>query len=236
LSQRTRAAKGDKSETARRVEKAEKAIRAANPEASPSGGMAAKASPSRAARTPRDAEEMGSTPAPSVSSPQPTDPAANLSPDALARALRAVAGELERDPDLARRVADAMRGDGGHGSGTLAHAAERPPARTAPEAAATGDGPPVASGRSFRPRIITGTAADLGPGVPDPFALRDRLGEAGLRAILDDLRLGSLRAIIREHRLDSANRLRGVNDAEKLRALILTATAAREHSKIDSGW
>jgi hypothetical protein len=61
--------------------------------------------------------------------------------------------------------------------------------------------------------------------VPNPFALRERLGEAGLRAALDDLRLGTLRAIVREHQLDPTGKLKGMNDAGKLRALILATTA-----------
>ncbi|HKT40443.1 MAG TPA: hypothetical protein VJR48_18875, partial [Ktedonobacterales bacterium] len=62
------------------------------------------------------------------------------------------------------------------------------------------------------------------PGVPDPFALRERLGEPGLREALDSLRLGSLRAILREHHLDPSGSLSKLNDAEKLRAHILKAT------------
>ncbi len=34
-----------------------------------------------------------------------------LTPDEFARALRAIAGELERDPQLARRVTEAMRAE-----------------------------------------------------------------------------------------------------------------------------
>jgi hypothetical protein len=64
----------------------------------------------------------------------------------------------------------------------------------------------------------------LGPGVPDPFALRERLGEDGLREALADLRLGTLRAIVREHRLDPEGTLAGQNDDAKFRALILRAT------------
>ena len=73
------------------------------------------------------------------------------------------------------------------------------------------------------PRLITGTSPDLGTGVPDPFALYRRLGAGGLRAALDDLRLGTLRAIVREYTLDPAGRLSGQNDAERLRAAILDA-------------
>lgn len=84
---------------------------------------------------------------------------------------------------------------------------------------------PVKRGsRTFKPRLVTGAAAALGPGVPDPFALREQLGEDGLRVVLADLRLGTLRAIVREHHLDPKGALSGQNDDAKFRALILRAT------------
>lgn len=142
-----------------------------------------------------------------------------LTPDELARALRAVASELERDPALARRVAGAMRvpnagadADRSGEAATADVAADRPVA------------PTRSSGRAFKPRLVTGAAPGLGPGVPDPFALREQLGEDGLRAVLADLRLGTLRAIVREHQLDPARHLAGQNDDAKFRALILKAT------------
>jgi len=49
------------------------------------------------------------------------------------------------------------------------------------------------------------------------------LGEDGLRAALADLRLGTLRAIVREHKLDPSGKLAGQNDDAKYRALILRA-------------
>ncbi len=150
--------------------------------------------------------------APASASPAEQAPTLHLRPDALARALRAVATELERDPALAERVAQAINGT---------------PASAAPtaERAAPDDEPPRATiGRSFRPTIVTGVAETLGPGVPDPFALRQRLGEAGLREALASLRLGSLRAIVRQHGLDASGGLSKLNDAEKLRVLILAAT------------
>jgi hypothetical protein len=142
-----------------------------------------------------------------------------LSPDELARALRAVAAELERDPVLARRVAGAMRAPLSGGA----------PPSSEPELAdgAAGDPPsqPIRrAGKAFKPKLVTGAAPALGPGVPDPFALREQLGEDGLRAALADLRLGTLRAIVREHRLDPTGQLAGQNDDAKFRALILQAT------------
>jgi hypothetical protein len=137
-----------------------------------------------------------------------------LSPDEFARALRAIAGELERDPNLAKRVTEAMRAE------TPAPGNE--PAASEPE--------PVAkkSARPFRPRVIEGARPDLGPGILDPFALRARLGEMRLAAALDELRIGSLRAIVREHHLDPTGKALKETDAERLRKLILRATTPRK--------
>ncbi len=149
-----------------------------------------------------------------------SDSGETLSPEGLARALRAMATELERDPALARRVAGAMRVP-----------VADPPQADVPEAVAapaiTGEEPPQPTrraGKAFKPRLVTGAAPALGIGIPDPFALREQLGEDGLRAALAELRLGTLRAIVREHRLDPAGQLAGQNDDAKYRALILRAT------------
>ena len=135
-----------------------------------------------------------------------------LTPDEFARALRAIAGELERDPQLAQRVTEAMR-------------AETPDSASASNAPAS-EPPAKKSARPFRPRVIEGARPDLGPGIPDPFALRARLGETGLAAALDELRTGSLRAIVREYKLDPTGRALKETDAERLRKLILRATAS----------
>lgn len=151
--------------------------------------------------------------APEASPTTPHAPQA-LAPEELARALRAVAAELERDPALAARVAAAM-------------SPESPASAPSPMPVAADEQAerPRRGRRSFQPRIITGAAPELGMGVPDPFALRKRLGENGLRAALAGLRLGTLRAIVREHGLDPKGRLKGQNDEHKLRELILAATA-----------
>jgi hypothetical protein len=157
--------------------------------------------------------------APSAPPSSPSgSPAASLplQPEALARALRAVATELDRDPALAQRVAQAINDT----PAAAASAALPAP----PQAASANEPAPPTIGRSFRPSIVTGVAETLGPGVPDPFALRERLGEPGLREALASLRLGSLRAIVRQHKLDPAGGLSKLNDAEKLRAHILAAT------------
>jgi hypothetical protein len=141
-----------------------------------------------------------------------------LTPDEFARALRAIAGELERDPQLAKRVTEAMRAE------PVASLTTTSPA--APDA----DPPAKKPTRAFHPRVIEGARPDLGPGIPDPFALRARLGETGLAAALDELRIGSLRAIVREYKLDPTGKALKETDAERLRKLILRATATRGDS------
>src|SRR5215467_7015866 len=99
--------------------------------------------------------------------PMPTDPPAakqraskksespGLTPDEFARALRAIAGELERDPSLAKRVTEAMRA----GTPASANASNAP----------ASEPPAKKSSRTFRPRVIEGARPDLGPGILDPF-------------------------------------------------------------------
>jgi hypothetical protein len=82
--------------------------------------------------------------------------------------------------------------------------------------------------RNFQPRLVTGSAPELGTGIPDPFALRLRLGHHGLQTVLSDLRLGTLRAIVREYRMDPTGRVSRQNDADRLRLLILDATMSRD--------
>jgi hypothetical protein len=160
------------------------------------------------------------------------DPLAGLSPDELARALRAMAVELERDPTLGRRISAAMDDQIPAPPTSPPSPARRRPSKTteaatAPDADRPRTATPKPPTRTFRPRVIEGAAPDLGVGIPDPFTLRERLGEAGLRRALGELRLGTLRAMVREHRLDlEGTAVRG-NDAAKLRALILQRTATR---------
>jgi hypothetical protein len=135
-----------------------------------------------------------------------------LSPQTLARTLRAVADELERDPELARRVSSAL--DSTEPRPEPDHAVWLDEATTTPL---------TPSSSTFRPRLIPGTSPELGPGVPDPFVVLSRRGEKGLRAALEDLRLGTLRAIIREHHLDPQGKLTRQNDAHKLRRAIIEA-------------
>jgi len=152
-----------------------------------------------------------------------------LSPEELVRALRAMATELERDPALARRVAGAMRAPVIATPPAAANVApdatsEEPSQATQATQATQPAQPARRAGKAFKPRLVTGAAPALGTGIPDPFALREQLGEDGLRAALADLRLGTLRAIVREHKLDPSGKLAGQNDDAKFRALILRAT------------
>jgi len=182
------------------------------------------------ARKPRPAP--ANPPAIAPAEPQkpqkPQEPAAQLAPspplplapEALARTLRAVAAELERDPALARRVAAALAvppdaPSPAPGTSTSEKRSDDWPDPTSPRAA-----------RAFTPRLITGASPALGTGIPDPFALHARLGMDGLHAALGELRLGSLRAIVREYGLDPDGKASRQNDTARLRALILAAVAA----------
>jgi hypothetical protein len=141
-----------------------------------------------------------------------------VSPETLARTLRAVADELERDPSLAQRVASAITGDAAAAAAAEEESANSELARaTRPHAA-----------RSFTPTIIPGISPDLGPGVPDPFALARRLGMDGLRAALAELRRGTLRAMIREQGIAPAAQVARVTDDTRLREMILAAVASAE--------
>ena len=178
---------------------------------------------------PAPANPPAITPAEPREPKKPHEPAASpvsappLAPEALARTLRAVAAELERDPALARRVAATLAAP----SDQLDQPDTPSPAPDAPTSEQRGDDQPAPksprAARAFTPRLITGASPALGPGVPDPFALHARLGMDGLRAALEELRLGSLRAIVREHGLDPGGKVSRANDAARLRALILAA-------------
>ncbi|HEV2460430.1 MAG TPA: hypothetical protein VGS80_18910 [Ktedonobacterales bacterium] len=153
------------------------------------------------------------------------NPVLPIQPEALARTLRAVADEIERDPDLAHRLSAALAPS----APTVGAPRDRPSAATDDaDSADQGTQAQRTVNATFRPRLITGASPDLGPGIPDPFALRQRLGAAGLRAALDELRLGSLRAIVREHSLDPSGKLTKQNDAAKLRAAIVQAVRSRD--------
>ncbi|HLZ22403.1 MAG TPA: hypothetical protein VKQ30_09795 [Ktedonobacterales bacterium] len=170
----------------------------------------------------------GERPSPSVSAEE-VQGGSSFAPEALARTLRAVAAELERDPALARRVAQAVAADSAMPAAAPSVGASdgrpRPPDGTAaPEHAAS---PTPRLARTFRPKLVSGASPDLGPGIPDPFALYKKLGADDFRTALDELRLGTLRAILREHGLDPKGSLSRQNDVAKLRAAILAAVVRR---------
>ena len=150
-----------------------------------------------------------------------------FAPETLARTLRAVAAELERDPDLARRVARAVVEPQPLSPDSSPAIPKMDALADAPEQAVESEGKGKRAGRTFRPRLVTGLSPDLGQGVVDPFALYASRGEDGLRVALGELRLGSLRAILSEHQIDPSGKLAQQNDAEKLRAAILKAARKR---------
>lgn len=165
-----------------------------------------------------------STPPDPQSAPSP-DAHRLLAPESLARTLRAVADELERDPELARRVAGRLSPADGVAAAlaTTGVAEEHAPAPVDAEPSMRGRG-----STGSRKRLVPGTDPGLGTGIPDPFALYKRLGKAGLREALSELRAGTLRAIIREHHLDPEQSMADINDAAKLRAAIVKATTRRK--------
>lgn len=152
---------------------------------------------------------------------QQTQEVSPFAPEALARTLRAVAAELERDPALARRVAAAVSTAASTApwQGNERSSVPMP----ASDDASAAEPKPLRVNRGFRPKLVTGASPDLGAGIPDPFALYARLGAEGLRAALAELRLGTLRAMVRVYALDPKGTLARQNDAEKLRAVILKA-------------
>lgn len=174
------------------------------------------------AKAAKNAAGQHATSATDTAEQQATEARLPLVAETLARTLRAVADELERDPALARRIAGAVR--------------EAPTDGPSPAAATMGEpsapaevvAPPKRPARAFKPKLITGAGPELGTGIPDPYALYATLGEAGLRAALDELRLGTLRAMVREHGLDPSGRASKQNDAEKLREVILRAVTTEK--------
>jgi hypothetical protein len=112
---------------------------------------------------PRRGKRVAASEAPPASETPPVSSLASLplQPEALARALRAVAMELERDPALAERVAHAINAAP---TPPATQATPTPPA--APRAASADEPVAPTIGRHFRPTIVTGVAETLGPGVP----------------------------------------------------------------------
>ena len=70
---------------------------------------------------------------------------------------------------------------------------------------------------------VAGRPAELGTGVPDPFALYASVGEDGLRHALGAVRVGTLRAIIRTHALDPQGKLAASATEKRLITAIIVA-------------
>ena len=215
MSQRTRArTTGDA--TTRRSKAA--------PKAEPAQTTQALRTSQHASQAAQPGDRDGAGQAPQATEHQVALAESAFAPETLARTLRAVAAELERDPELARRVARAAGEPRAPSPAALSSGSTMDAAADAPEQQ---EAKGKRAARTFRPRLVTGMSPDLGQGVVDPFALFATRGEDGLRVALNELRLGSLRAIIREHQIDQSGKLAQQNDAEKLRAAILAAAKKR---------
>lgn len=79
----------------------------------------------------------------------------------------------------------------------------------------------------FGPPTVAGRGTSLGRGIPDPFAIAAEVGPEGLRAALEELRAGTLRAMIRAHELDPLGKLPASAAEAKLRGAILAAVKRR---------
>jgi hypothetical protein len=159
-----------------------------------------------------------------------------LAGEQLARWLRALAAEVERDPVLAARVTDIDAAPTEiPPDATIPATADIAPQPTPPQESPVDAVPPPTlkhRRRSSRygPPTVAGRAAELGTGVPDPFAVLAASGEAELRKLLGTLRAGSLRAIIRAHKLDPDSKL--PPEATEKRMITLIVTAVKRTAKI----
>jgi hypothetical protein len=162
----------------------------------------------------------------------PATPAQPASDGAqVARLLRAIAEEIERDPALAERVAAHLPGSESAEKAipeTVAPDTIEAAPITAVEATIMPEPtPPVLRhGRRssrFGPPTISGRGRELGTGTPDPFALFASQGEEGLLAALQTLRTGTLRAIIRTHALDPSEKIPPSATEKRLITAIIAA-------------
>lgn len=129
--------------------------------------------------------------------------------------LRALAERAEADPAFAAQLLAAAQQSG------LAEAGQ-PSAPAPTKKGARGRG-------SARAAATPAGAADEPQPTPDPFAIYRTQGEAGLRAALDELPLPTLRAIVRERRLDPARISARWTTRERVIALIVDQVKARAH-------
>lgn len=167
----------------------------------------------------------------------------------LARWLRALASEVERDPDLAARIAhiagkgeaepSPLRtpGEGEQGAMVVSPQTEAVAPQESPDLLETAhplEAMPAPTlrhrpgGSRFGPPTVAGRGMDLGQGIPDPFALYAERGEDGLRQALEGLRAGTLRAIIRAYQLDPEGKLPASATEKRMATLIVTAARKTE--------
>lgn len=141
------------------------------------------------------------------------DDAAPQMSAAVSAWLHSLATRAESDPAFAAQMLAALRESGLMGAllteapaSEPRGAARRPRTRSAPRSA--------------------GAPASEAP-PPDPFSVYRSQGEAGLRVMLDGLELASLRAIVRERRLDPARISARWTARERVIALIVDQVKAR---------
>ena len=127
--------------------------------------------------------------------------------------LRALAARAESDPSLAAQLVATLRESG------LASALTG-------EASVTASAPRA---RGARQRSLTRPvdATSETPPPPDPFALYRAQGENGLRTALEGMELATLRAIVRERRLDPARISARWTTRERVIGLIVDQVKAR---------
>ncbi|MBA3827076.1 MAG: hypothetical protein H0X24_24685 [Ktedonobacterales bacterium] len=170
---------------------------------------------------------------------QPTPPDKQL-----VQWLRALADVVESDPALATRVTQGLATPppldaeaplplpaAAAASASPFTAADEPSA----EPAAVTAPPPTPAAETITPTLrhtrktsrfgpsVTGRPMELGTGVPNPFTVFSKGGEEGLRRALEALRVGTLRAIIRAHDLDPANKLNAAATEKRLVTAIIAA-------------
>lgn len=152
--------------------------------------------------------------------------------------LRALAEEVERNPELAAKIqqvaapapahenheqAHITRAESEHEDRMIDYAANN----TAPVDVSVDVPAPILRHRKrssrYGPPTIEGRTDSKNMGVPDPRQLYAEQGEDGLRMTLQDLRAGTLRAIIRTYQLDPDGTMPAQASEKKMIALIVKA-------------
>jgi hypothetical protein len=172
-------------------------------------------------------------------------------PTIMAHWLRALAAEIERDPVLLERIAqspelatnkiDPLTQAPMDATPVILEKADTDPIpslniepeSTQPVVSSDTEIAPslIRHGRRssrYGPPTISGLSRNLGTGTPDPLALLAKNGEDGLRSILETVRAGTLRAIIRDYELDPEHTL--PNQATEKRMITFILAAAKKKS------